>query len=944
MFPTFTFEIRRGTGMRNIGVTFILLFCCLTNAFSQGVKGKVFDDEGEPLIGATVRIENTTIGESTGLDGSFQLKLSSNAKYRVIASYVSYEDKVLEVDVNGSWEEVNFVLSSSLQQLDEIVVTANQDRSTDMSARKTEKMAPRVMSVVSAKTIELSPDLNVANVVQRVSGVSLERNNSGDGQFAIVRGMDKRYNYTLVNGVKIPSPDNKNRYVPLDLFPSDLLDRLEVTKALTPDMEGDAVGGVINMEMKDAPEQYSGQFNLALGYNTLMNNQDFLTWDKSGNMVQPPSWKHGGGHSATVGKDFGFNHLVLDRINLAPNTVLGGSIGNRFLDNKLGVILAGSYQQTYRGSESVFFQAAMSPNASGRTELQNMEERTYSQIQKRAGVHSKIDYRINPNHNISLYNAFVYLQNDQVRDVLRTRVWGSYDPINGNAGEMSAITRYRITRQQILTSTLKGDHKLNNWLKADWAGVYSFAKNQIPDNTRFSRNLSMENWEYTPERIAGRSSLRRQWDENEDRDVQMYGNFIMTPDLNFATESEFKVGGMMRLKNRTNDYERYTFNASNGRTMVKGVDWHDISDVDWVIETPLGSSPALNKYEAHEDIYAAYAQFRFLFEDKFQVLGGVRMEHTSTGYTMLDPSNPVVEQGIASKDYNYTDILPSLHLKYNINPKSSLRSSYFASVIRPGFAEFVPIVNGDTETDYLESGNPFVERTHAHNFDLRYELFPSGMDKFMIGGFYKRIINPIEYVLNLSRGEILPENLGDATNIGLEVDVIKYFNKIGFSANYTFTHSEITSDKTIVERQDPSDPNSDITARTVRETRSLQGQAAHIANISLLYKDMDTGWNAQIASVFTGDRIHEVSAYYQNDIWQKGFWQLDVSVEKEMKNGLTVYLKANNLLDNAYELEIRQPLSNSEALTPYQGNTGDNILVRRDLYGRQFLLGMKYNF
>ena len=110
--------------------------------------------------------------------------------------------------------------------------------------------------MVSAKSMQLSPDLNVANVLQRVSGVTMERDNSGEAQYAILRGMDKRYNYTLVNGVKIPSPDNKNRYVPLNIFPSELLDRLEVTKSLTADMEGDAAGGAVNMVMKDAPGQF----------------------------------------------------------------------------------------------------------------------------------------------------------------------------------------------------------------------------------------------------------------------------------------------------------------------------------------------------------------------------------------------------------------------------------------------------------------------------------------------------------------------------------------------------------------------------------------------------------------------------------------------------------------------------------------------------------------
>ena len=101
------------------------------------------------------------------------------------------------------------------------------------------------MNVVSAKAIELSPDITVGNVLQRVSGVSTTRSGSGDGQYAIIRGMDKRYSYTSVNGIILPSPDDKNRSVPMDMFPADMIERLEVVKALTPSMDADAIGGVV---------------------------------------------------------------------------------------------------------------------------------------------------------------------------------------------------------------------------------------------------------------------------------------------------------------------------------------------------------------------------------------------------------------------------------------------------------------------------------------------------------------------------------------------------------------------------------------------------------------------------------------------------------------------------------------------------------------------------
>ncbi|KXX70907.1 TonB-dependent receptor [Flammeovirga sp. SJP92] len=909
-------------------------------AHAGGIKGEVNGSDGEPLIGAVISIEPIHKQSIVGMDGTYRINDLPQGEYTIKVKYVGYKDLIQTVAIPTSgWVSTNLTLDVDAIQLDEAVVYGTKERKTAESARATEKVASKVMTVVSAQDIELSPDLNVANVVQRVSGVSLERNNSGDGQFAIVRGMDKRYNYTLVNGVKIPSPDNKNRYVPLDLFPSDLLDRLEVTKALTPDMEGDAVGGVINMEMKDAPESYSGQLNLSLGNNSLFGGGNpFMSWNTAGNMNTPPSWS---GINNAIPSDFSTNHLLNQYKNYVPNIVAGLSIGNRFMNDKLGVMLAGSYQQTARGSESTWYSTGMM--ADGSTSLDNMEDRDYYQLQKRMGLHAKLDYRINQNHSIQWYNAFVHLRNDQVRDVTRTRTWGSYDPINGNAGEMSYVTRYRSTIQQIFNSTLTGQHQMNNWFKADWSAVYSKASNNIPDNTKFSRSGSMTNWVEEPERIAARSSLTRRWDYNDDEDIALYTNFTFTPEISFIYDTEFKVGGLVRNKNRSNDFEQYRFNAGS-RALVKGEDWNDITDVDWIIENPTGVNYSPNRYQSHENIRAAYGQFKFDFNKKLEVTGGVRVEHTDIGYYLPQPTNEIIENDLQEMNQTYVDFLPSIHFKYKINPKSNLRSSYFKSVIRPGFAEFVPIENGDTEDDWTEMGNPLVERTIGHNLDLRYELFPSGMDKFMIGGFYKKLINPIEYSLNRQAGYIMPDNYGDAENMGIEIDIVKYFNKFGISANYTYTHSKIVTEKAYYDRENPDDDTSDIVIRSALEERPLQGQAAHIANLSLLYKNPDMGLDMQLATVYTGDRIHSLSAFYGNDMWQRGFFQMDLSVEKKVSPKTLIYLKVYNLLDNAYEVEIRQPINDAQSHFPHQGEVGDNVLVRQDFYRRQFLVGLKYNF
>lgn len=249
-----------------IAIFAAILYAATSQAQSLGViRGVVSDEFTEAPIASCEIISESgeTLGKSR-LDGSFELKISEVRFVQFI--HPEYTSKKVEIS-KAQFNRVTLVLSDI--QLDGVNISTKKDQGSELSARLSEKTSLTTKNIISSQEIDISPDITVANVIQRVSGISIERNNNGDGQHAIVRGMDKRYNYTLVNGIKIPSPDNKNRYVPLDIFPSDLLDRLEVTKALTPNMEGDAIGGVVDMKLKDAPNRKIFNVNVGTGYSQL---------------------------------------------------------------------------------------------------------------------------------------------------------------------------------------------------------------------------------------------------------------------------------------------------------------------------------------------------------------------------------------------------------------------------------------------------------------------------------------------------------------------------------------------------------------------------------------------------------------------------------------------------------------------------------------------------
>jgi outer membrane cobalamin receptor len=892
------------------------------------ISGKVTEGGTEmPLTAVTVYLDNTAYFSVTGLDGSYSINNIPSGSYQLKASFIGFDtyEKSISLDKNYTQD---ILLSEKSEVLEGVVVTTTRDLGSDVNARADERKADNVINIISARSIELSPDLTVANITQRVSGVSLERNNNGDGQHAIVRGMDKRYNYTLVNGIKIPSPDNKNRYIPLDIFPADLLDRLVVTKSLLPNMEGDAIGGVIDMKMKDAPGRMTLQLNIGTGYNTLFNQRPFMRFDRSQVNRFSPNKTNGPGYLTSLG-DFEYNNMEFTPVENPINQLYSFSLGNRFFNNKLGVIVAASHQNTYRGANSMFMSTFI--NQENNTPYYEiMEQREFSTQQARSGFHTKVDYKINENNKINLYAAFVDLQEREIRSRVDTilKIGRGQGPGTGRV-ELRERSRQRI--QRIYNTTLQGEHKVGQNFTTDWSLVYSLATFDDPDmvellwQTGVSKNVQTGQLQYDPI-LYGRDFTRR-WTNNSDQDLAAYLNTSYLQRI-LGLPVEFSAGGMYRHKNRENFFDTYLFRSSP----IRQERTDNVRDYTFNLFNNIGTPTDPLNYTSIEDVLAAYAMFKFQISN-LQVMGGVRNEYTYFEWETQAP--PQVSGRVGSLNYN--DVLPSLHFKYMPDNKTNVRASYFASISRPNFFEVIPYdIN---EEDFRERGNPDLQRTQADNFDFRIERFPTPVDQIMVGFFYKRITNPIESALLIQGQSVFlqPNNFGTATNLGIEVDYTRYFKNFGIRAFYTFTDSEITTTKIVRFR----DAEGNLTSRNEDQTRPLQGQSRHIGNAALLYKNPRYGWDMQVAMVYTGDRIISVSPYLDNDIWQRGFVQLDFSADKSFKNGISLYLKINNILNTPLLADIRLPNTFNAEQAPYL-DSSKSVLVREDFYWQTLTMGIKY--
>lgn len=926
--------------MRLKELIILILTCLVFAAEGATIKGKVTDAGGEPMTGAHVSLKGTNGFAVAGLDGTYHLYNLTPGNYQLAISFIGYLTIEKSVSIKDDKEVVvvNIQLKEDEALLSEIVVTGVAERGSELEARSLERNSATTLNVISAKAISLTPDLSVANVVQRVSGLSIERNSSGDPQYAIVRGMDKRYSYTLVNGVKIPSPDNKNRYVPLDIFPANLLERLEVYKSLTADLEGDAMGGGINMVMKGAPENFSIKGDLQMGYNYINVLRKFDSFDASAVNSLSPRQEYGDGYLAQP-DDFSKANGVTKSALPIPDLLASLSIGNRFLNKKLGVMVGGSFQNSYRGTESIWFDTDTDRFGSNLPSIRSVEDRLYSTRQLRNAVHTRLDYKLAQGHSINLYTGYYSLVNQEARETKTTFLDGrNFSSSSGNA-ILAYSTRTRVINQGIFNITLQGSNQLLKTVSLDWSAVYSKAKNDQPDNLRFDRNGALANFIEQPINVERRAP--RQWQKNTDTDYTLYYNFIWKPTSLHGTL--FKAGGLFRSRDRDNYFNRYLFDP-NPSPQILGKDWNTFADVRWQLVNPGGSATDELNYKASEKVTALYGLTQFSL-GHLEVNTGVRAEITAQGYVLKSPKqfqDPDTTQ-------RYTDILPSLSLKYKVKSDMNVRFTYYKAISRPGYFEIVPYV---IEQDgYDEVGNPKLTRVKADNFDLRWEFFPNSTDQLLVGVFYKNIQDPIEYAVVRegvnNEAVIKPGNYGTAHNTGFELDFSKFFNRFGIKGNYTFTYSSLTSRKALQTRVDPSDPTSALTVLSVDQTRPLQGQAKHIGNLSFLFKDIKKGFESQLSMVYTGERLETISDFLDNDWYASPILQMDLSLEQRLGKHFEIFFKAINLLNSPYEVFVKKPLfrdANSDNVYPFQSDPNNKTLVRRDQYYQSMRVGIRFNF
>ena len=914
-------------------ILFVLIFFAIGTAFSQtgNISGRILDESLLPLSGAYVFIDAEK-GTTTDINGYYTLQGVDAGSQTVTVNFIGYDDSVQDVTVEANTTvELNFNLNPGVS-LQEIVITS-QFRG-QARALNDQLQRDNITNIIAADQIGRFPDANIGDALKRVPGINVQYD-QGEARFGNIRGTAPQLNSITINGERIPSAEAEIRTIQLDLIPSDMIQTIELNKAVTPDMDADAIGGSVNLVTRAAPSAERISATLGGGYNLLASEPTF-----NGSLIY----------------------------------------GNRFANDKFGVILSASYFNNNLGSDNVEAEWTYDDeNDNDRFDEgetlwpEEIQIRQYYLQRVRQSYSASLDYKINSNHTIFLRG--IYNQ----RNDFENRYRSVFKDIEDDGGQWVAelerqskggtedINYRRLEDQEMMTMNLSGEHLFGK-LKFNWSGSYSKASEDRPNERYFEIatdgtvpvNLNLGDLReplisavstdfQNPSSAWELSEITEEFQYTEDEDFNSRLDFEL-PLSDGANKSLLKFGTRVRTKSklRTNDFYEYepnddsVFNTSLSNLADESKDDFlagDYSIGEFVSREYLGDldltgsgfegeqdlSELAGNFDATEEIYGSYLMLEQNLGTDFKIIAGVRVEQTNLeyeGFTYDDEAETLNPTDKVSNDY--TNVLPGLHFRYQLKPRTILRFAWTNTLARPNYFDLVPYRQIE-DGEELSIGNPTLEATTSMNFDLMAEHYFGNVGILSGGIFYKDISDFIvtqqfedfDFEGTTWDNFSQPINGGNATLLGAEVSfqrqlgfIADAFKNFNLYFNYTYTQSEVT-DFNFEGRED--------------EDIDLPGSPQHTLNVSLGYDAKK--FTTRLSYNYASDFIDEVGGEAFSDRYYDQASYLDFNINYSINNNWVIYFNANNLLN--------QPLR-------YFQGVSDRTM-QAEFYNVRFDLGVKYD-
>jgi TonB-dependent receptor len=828
----------------------------LTSAMARAgtIRGTVTDTQGKPLPYATVRIDGTEMGTQADRNGAFTLTGVPDGAQTVRITYVGYAALTEEVAVSATDARIEAQLRESAITLDETVTYGEATRG-QATALQRQRTAPNITNVVSEELFNRFPDRNAAETIRRLPGISMDRD-QGEGEFVQIRGIDQAYNSLTIGGVRIPAPDEGGgtRSVGLDLINNNLLSEVEVVKAITPDMDADAIGGVVNFSLREAPAGGVRTIGVGVGLND--QTSDFDTYGKT-----------------------------IQDVNVV--------VGERFHDGQLGLVVDGAYYATSRHSKLREFEYDDGDGALDEI-IFAQHTNDYDIKRQRMGVSASTDYRTGVTGKLFASASYNVYLDDEVRRVV---------DYNINNNEEERETRNRLEDQRVGLFMLGGEQDLG-FGRLSGRAAWIQASEELPDRTylRYGRDLDLSG--FTNEQIkafdgtstfpgAEPSTLNRiRYDDMRKEDTDLSGQLdLAIPFQAMARTHEVKVGFKVLSKNVS--YERVRFQMTSfARTETLAEGTFGFEDVRYddsklsPVLTDWGNPRNItDDYEGSETVTAAYGMVTVHLTDRLSALVGGRFEDTSNDYTQ---PNPETQDTPLTGEGGYNNFMPSAHLTFRPDDSNVVRAAFTTGIARPSYESLIPrrVVDEDDRT--IRYGNPDLEPRTAWNLDLMYERYTSNLGVLGAGLYYKSFdaFHTTRVFDEEINGEVYTASqtiMGDGTATYAGIELSAQQRLAGFSsmlsdvslfANYNYTWSE-----------------GDVGGRTVELTNSPE----HIANLSLIYDNADMGLSFVVAANYRDALLIGVTGDERTDVYFEDEFHLEFSAAKKLTRQLTLSTQVSGL-------------------------------------------------
>jgi TonB-dependent receptor len=888
------------------------LFAATVYSQKGTISGKVIEKAtGMAVIGGSVRADCGTIktGAVSDLDGNFLIQAMPGL-YRVSITYPSFKTEQVDITVkSGEVQYLNFALEEATSSLSEVVITATVEKSSSVALLSARKNAAQVSDGVSADIIRRTPDRTTSDVLKRVTGASIQ-----DNKFAVVRGMNDRYNAGYLDGSMLPSTESDRKAFAFDVVPANLIDNLQIIKAGTPDMLGDFGGGIIRINTKAVPERFVQTISIGGQMHSLTTNKKFTQCARYngealnvvsskrdlpafGDTDLKPASTFANSEEkirfADITKRFN-NDWSNESITAVPNLRFAYSLGLPIQiseDKKMGVLVALNYANTRRTS------AGLVNSYDGVGQTTRFNDQIFLNNISSGGLvnlnyitsKTQINFRNLINFNTD-NNSLVREGMANIQDALEARSMANL--INYNRLYNGVVSLKQIVGENLFsvqTSVNYGsvrrripDYRIANYIRTPDFPDYSIAIGEFFNTStgRFSSDLN--------ESLKG-------------------ANVELAKHLNTkSVKTEVKLGGMIQTRDRSFEGRSFVYGGQQPATLT-------YNPAEDLAEANIGATGLylvdktnldLNYYNGAQKLNVGY-----LMADqnigKLRAVYGVRYEDVA-----IDLRNEKLDTDLASIKEDIW--LPSANLSYSLSEKTNLRTAYFKSVNRPEFRELAPFAFYVFDRNAEIRGNTALQIATLNNFDLRLEYFPTGNQVLSIGGFYKTIEKPIEFSLDIAQATttFTYENEQSAKIYGIELEARKNLSFI--SNTPTFSNIVVFSNLALI--------RSELTFRegsASLQGRPLQGQSPYVLNAGVQYENQENGWSGSLVFNKIGRRLAYVgvdasTGDSREDIYEAPRSVLDFQIGKNigkfnlkltlgdlLKQNLTYYQDSNK--DKKYE-------------------------------------------